>query len=92
MQDESALASALSHDLCQLGENPFQTPDKATSEHRQSPDQLLSPTEFIPLSQKVSFSPMLDESLSASASELLYSELTEKNELLKKAQSEAREY
>lgn len=48
--------------------------------------------EFFPLSQKLSLSPLHDEAVSASASELLYSELSEKNKLLEKAQKEAREY
>ena len=48
--------------------------------------------DFIPLSQKISFSPPNDEATSASASELLFSELAEKNELLEKAQKEAQDY
>lgn len=72
--------------------DPFKTPQKHAGIQ---PDTLNTPSpadEFLPLSQKFSLSPLHDEEVSASASELLYSELTEKNQLLKRAQEEAREY
>ena len=47
---------------------------------------------FIPLSRKISLSPLHDESVAASASELLYADLTEKTRLLELAQKEAEEY
>ena len=47
---------------------------------------------FVPLSQKISLSPLHDESVAASASELLYADLTEKTRLLELAQKEANEY
>ena len=53
LQDESALASALSHDLSQLGENPFRTPDKAAPEHNLSPESLMSEAEFLPSESSV---------------------------------------
>ena len=48
--------------------------------------------KFFPLSQKDSLPPPLDESVAASASELLFSELTEKTKLLELAQKEIRDY
>ena len=48
--------------------------------------------EFLPLSRKLSLSPLNEEEVSVSASELLYSELSEKNQLLEKAQKEALDY
>ena len=47
---------------------------------------------FLPLSQKVSLSPLPEESIAASASELLFSELTEKTKLLELARKEAQQY
>ena len=52
----------------------------------------LDEDSFIPLSQKLSLSPLHNESVAASASELLYSELTEKTQLLKLAQKETQVY
>ena len=52
----------------------------------------LDEDSFIPLSQKLSLSPLHDESVAASASELLYADLTEKTRLLELAQKEAKEY
>ena len=52
----------------------------------------LDEEQFFPLSQKISMSPIIDESVAASASELLFSELSEKTKLLKLVQKEAQEY
>lgn len=52
----------------------------------------LDEDSFLPLSQKVSLSPLNDESVAACASELLYSELSERTNQLKLAQKEIREY
>ena len=52
----------------------------------------LDEDSFVPLGQKLSLSPLHNESVAASASELLYSELTEKTRLLELAKQEAQEF
>ena len=52
----------------------------------------LDAESFFPLSQKFSLSPLQEESVAASASELLFSELNEKTNQLKLAQKEVQEY
>ena len=92
MQNDDALASAIAHDLDRIDGDSFRTPPKSNNAQPALADTPFSASEFLPLSQKLSLSPLHDEEVSASASELLYSELTEKSELLKRAQNEAREY
>ena len=89
---ESDLASAIALDLNQIDADQFRTPEKRIGQQLASPIAPLPADEFLPLSQKFSLSPLNDEELSISASELLYSELSDQKELLVKAQQEARDY
>ena len=71
----------------------FDAPVGAVTEDSQMAQvEDLDETAFLPLSQKVSLSPLHEESVAASASELLYSELSDRTNQLKLAQKEVQEY
>lgn len=77
----------------------FATPVKSLAPASADKSDALKDEKLFPFSQKLSLTPLHDEEVSVSASELLSSELsdrkselTEKNKLLRRAQEEVREY
>ena len=91
------LAAGISIDLENL--DSFETPEKSSDSFQLEGSEELPDEALFPFSQKLSLTPLHDEEVSASASELLYSELTDKkselnvkNKLLQKAQQEIHEY
>ena len=77
----------------------FATPDKSLTPASADKRDAVLDEELFPFSQKLSLTPLHDEEVSVSASEFLYSELsdkkselTAKNKLLQRAQEEVREY
>ena len=93
------LAAQISEDLDREDANSFVTPTKSVGAEPMDDQEPLSEEAFLPLSQKLSLSPLHDEEVSASASELLYSELSDKkseldqkSKLLKEAQEQVRDY
>ena len=93
------LAAQISEDLDREDVDSFVTPTKSVGSEPMAGHEPLSEDAFLPLSQRLSLSPLHDEEVSASASELLYSELSDKkseldqkNKLLEEAQQQVREY
>ena len=93
------LAAQISEDLDREDPDSFVTPTKSVGAEPMDDQEPLSEEAFLPLSQKLSLSPLHDEEVSASASELLYSELSDKkseldqkSKLLEEAHEQVREY
>ena len=89
-QDNEALASDISSVLDKFGADSFITPEKPGDSRPPASQDPLDTEEFIPLIHYLLC--LHDKTVSASASELLYSKLKENNQLLEKVQKESLDY